>query len=140
VKGDRPADEHSAGGVVLRDDEVCVIVPKKRTASGKKALALPKGHVDPGETPIEAATREVREETGLVCEPVGELGEVRYWYRRGGRSVDKSVVFFRFRPTGGAFEDHDDEVEAVSWMPIDEALKALTFDGEREMLRRASGR
>lgn len=139
MTGGKPADEHSAGGVVLDGDRVCVIVPRKRTASGKRALALPKGHVDPGETAIEAATREVLEETGLVCEPVRELGEVRYWYRRGGRSVRKSVVFFEFSLKGGSFEDHDDEVESVEWMPVEQALSKLTFDGERDMVARAAG-
>jgi 8-oxo-dGTP pyrophosphatase MutT (NUDIX family) len=140
VTAERKADEHSAGGVVLRGDQVCVIVPKKRTADGKRALALPKGHIDPGESAIEAATREVREETGLICEPLERIGEVRYWYRRGGRSVDKSVEFFSFQQTGGSFSDHDDEVESAEWMPIEQALDELTYEGERDMLRRASGR
>ena len=115
-------EEHSAGGVVLDGDRVCVIVPKQRTANGKQALALPKGHIDPGESAVEAATREVREETGLICRSVRELGEVRYWYRRQRRSVHKSVVFFEFAVEGGRFEDHDDEVERVEWMDVDSAL------------------
>ena len=132
-------EEHSAGGVVLKDGQVCVIVPKKKTANGKSALALPKGHLDPGETALEAATREVREETGLVCELVRDLGEVTYWYRREAKSIHKSVVFFQFRQVGGDFSDHDDEVDSAEWMPVDDALDALTFEGERDMLRRAVG-
>jgi len=139
VSGRRP-HERSAGGVVLRDGDVCVIVPTRRTASGKRALALPKGHLDEGETVEEAASREVREETGLEVDLIRELGEVRYWYRRGGKSIDKSVTFYEFKATGGSFEDHDDEVEDVLWMPVDEALDSLTFPGEREMLKRAAGR
>src|SRR5580693_106774 len=73
------AREFSAGGVVVRDGQVVVIVPTRRAADGSRVLALPKGHVDPGETAIEAAAREVREETGVVAEPVAELGESRYW-------------------------------------------------------------
>lgn len=119
------------------DSEVCVIVPRKRTATGKRALALPKGHIDPGETALEAAVREVREETGLDCEPIRELGVVRYGYRRGGREIAKRVDFFLLRPVGGSFDDHDDEVESVAWMPVGEALTKLTFDGEREMVELA---
>ena len=52
--------EFSAGGVVVRGGETIVIVPTRRAASGRAVLALPKGHVDPGETPPQAATREVR--------------------------------------------------------------------------------
>ena len=132
-------EEHSAGGVVLKDGQVCVIVPKKRTANGKPALALPKGHIDPGETALEAATREVREETGLVCEFVRDLGEVRYWYRRSSKSIHKSVVFFEFKQVGGDFSDHDDEVDSAEWMPVAQALEELTFEGERDMLRLAVG-
>ena len=108
--------EFSAGGVVVRGDQVVVIVPTRRAADGSRVLALPKGHVDPGETPVEAAAREVREETGIVAEPVGELGEARYWYRRDGRTIGKSVSFFLFRYVGGDTADHDDEVEEVRWM------------------------
>src|SRR6478609_3340420 len=79
--------EFSAGGVVVRGRrEVVVIVPTRRAADGSRVLALPKGHVDPGETPVQAAEREVREETGIVARPLTELGETRYWYRRDGRT------------------------------------------------------
>src|ERR1700682_6105023 len=91
------AREISAGGVVVRGDQVVVIVPTRRAADGSRVLALPKGHVDPGETPVQAAAREVLEETGIVAEPVTELGETRYWYRRDGRTIGKSVSFFLFR-------------------------------------------
>ena len=64
-----------------------MIVPTRRAADGSRVLALPKGHVDPGETALQAAEREVREETGIVAEPVHELGEARYWYRRDGRTI-----------------------------------------------------
>ena len=135
----RKPHERSAGGIVLDGGNVCVIVPTRRTANGKRALALPKGHVDPGETVEIAASREVLEETGLETELIRKLGEVRYWYRRDERSIDKSVTFFEFKATGGSFDNHDDEVEEVRWMPVEQALNELTFEGEREMLRVASG-
>ena len=53
--------EFSAGGVVVRGDEVVVIVPTRRGAGGTRVIALPKGHPEPGETAEQAAAREVRE-------------------------------------------------------------------------------
>src|SRR3954463_6858493 len=49
--------EYSAGGVVVRDHQCVVIVPTRRAADGSQVLALPQGHVDPGETPTEGAAR-----------------------------------------------------------------------------------
>ena len=98
-----------------------MIVPTRRAADGSRVLALPKGHVDPGETPMEAAEREVREETGIVAEPVRELGEARYWYRRDGRTIGKAVSFYLFRYLEGDIADHDDEVEEARWIDLEEA-------------------
>jgi 8-oxo-dGTP pyrophosphatase MutT (NUDIX family) len=128
------AREFSAGGVVVRGEQIVAIVPTRRAADGSRVLALPKGHVDPGETAIQAAVREVREETGIVAEPVCPLGESRYWYRRDGRTVGKTVAFFLFTYLEGDIADHDDEVEEVRWLDLEEAEGALSHDAEREMV------
>jgi 8-oxo-dGTP pyrophosphatase MutT (NUDIX family) len=132
-------EEVSAGGVVVRAGEVVVIVPTRRAANGNKVLALPKGHVDPGETPEQAAEREVREEAGVVARLVTELGEVRYWYQRAGRKIPKLVTFFLFDYVSGDVADHDHEVEEARWMPLGRALTELSYKGEREMVERAVG-
>jgi 8-oxo-dGTP pyrophosphatase MutT (NUDIX family) len=133
----RPGAETSAGGVVVRDGEVVVIVPRKRAADGRRVLGLPKGHPDNGETLEQAAIREVREEAGVEAELVGKLGEVRYWYQRAARRVPKVVTFYLFDYRSGDPADHDHEIEEARWMPFEEARTALTYDGEREMLERA---
>ncbi len=123
--------EFSAGGVVLRGAELAVVSPR----SG--VVALPKGHPDGDETLEQAATREVREETGLVAEPRGELGDVRYWYTFRGERVLKSVTFFLFEYVSGSVEDHDDEVESAAWIPLEQAPELLSYKGEREMAEKA---
>jgi 8-oxo-dGTP pyrophosphatase MutT (NUDIX family) len=139
--GQRSASEFSAGGVVVNDrGETIVIVPTRRAADGSKVLALPKGHPDGDETPADAALREVREETGVEAQVVGPLGDVRYWYQRGGRRIAKVVSFFLLRYTGGSLDDHDAEVEQARWMPLAEAAEALTYAGERDMATRALSR
>jgi 8-oxo-dGTP pyrophosphatase MutT (NUDIX family) len=129
-----PAREISAGGVVVRGEDVVVIVPTRRASDGSRVLGLPKGHVDPGETAVQAAEREVREETGIVAEAVRELGEARYWYRRNGRTIGKSVSFYLFNYLGGDTADHDDEVEEVRWIALKKAQTELTHEAEREMV------
>lgn len=129
--------ERSAGGVVVRGDEVVVIVPTRRASDGSKVLALPKGHIDPGETPLQAAVREVREETGIVGELVTELGETRYWYRRDGRTIPKSVSFYLFQYVEGDTSEHDDEVEDARWLSLPGAMRELSHAAEREMVARA---
>ena len=118
-------------------NEVVVIVPTRRAADGSKVLALPKGHPDGKESSLEAALREVREEAGVEAEVVESLGEVRYWYQRGGRRIAKVVEFFLLRYVSGDLGDHDHEVEIARWIPATEALEQLTYPGERDMVRRA---
>jgi 8-oxo-dGTP pyrophosphatase MutT (NUDIX family) len=134
--GSQP-EEFSAGGVVVDRDQTVVIVPVKRDKQGHRVLGLPKGHLDGEETAAEAAAREVGEEAGVRGDLVGELGDVEYVYERRGRRIVKRVRFFLFVYRAGDPSDHDDEIERAYWMPLSEAAGALTYEGEREMVRRA---
>jgi 8-oxo-dGTP diphosphatase len=125
---------------VLRGDEVVVIVPVKRAADGRRVLGLPKGHLDGDETPEQAARREVAEETGVQAELVDELGDVHYRYERKGRRVAKVVRFYLFRYLSGDVADHDHEIEEARWVPLQQAVRDLTYPGEKEMVRRALSR
>jgi 8-oxo-dGTP pyrophosphatase MutT (NUDIX family) len=123
--------EFSAGGVVVRNFHGRPFAAVVQVREG--VIALPKGHPDDGEAMKQAATREVREETGVEAEPVEKLGDIRYWYWRDGQRVLKVVSFFLFRYRSGSVRDHDHEVESAAWMPLDEAAEKLTYKGEREM-------
>ncbi len=129
--------EFSAGGVVVRDRDVIVIVPVRRDARGSRVLGLPKGHPDGNETPEQAAAREVREETGVDAELVDELGDIEYSYERRGRRIAKTVSFFLFEYRSGDVADHDHEIEEAFWMPLEDAAQALSYEGEREVAARA---
>jgi 8-oxo-dGTP pyrophosphatase MutT (NUDIX family) len=132
--------DFSAGGVVLRGEQVAVIVPFKRGPNGERVLGLPKGHPDKDETPEQAAVREVREETGLEVELIAPLGEISYSHQRAGRTVDKTVAFYLMRYLSGSLDDHDHEIEEARWMEIHQAAQELTFAGEREIVRLALSR
>jgi 8-oxo-dGTP pyrophosphatase MutT (NUDIX family) len=130
--------EFSAGGVVVRRMQGRPYVAVVRVRD--EILALPKGHPDGEESPAAAAQREVREETGLEAELVEKLGDISYWYARGGERVKKIVSFFLFRYRSGDLADHDHEVEEALWIPLDEAPGRLAYKGEREVAESALSR
>ena len=128
--------EFSAGGVVVRRFRGREFIAAVRVKDGT-VLALPKGHIDPGESAAEAAEREVREETGVEATLVEKLGDVRYWYQRSGERVLKVVSFFLFRYRSGSVRDHDHEVDSAEWVALDDAPRLLAYRGEREMAEAA---
>ena len=104
--------------------------------------ALPKGNIDPGESPAETAVREVHEETGVEGRLVEKLGDVRYVYtRRGGLRIFKVVSFFLLRAGRGRIGEIDEsmriEVAEARWLPLEEAPRLLAYGGEREMAAKA---
>lgn len=134
--------EFSAGGLVVRPIdggwELAVIRPQ-----GKKDVwALPKGTLAEGERGVEAAAREVTEETGVVGDLVQRVGDVRYVYSWQGQRIFKVVSFFLFRYRSGTIgeiaEEHTHEVAEARWMPLEEATRTLSYDGERELAIKAA--
>jgi 8-oxo-dGTP pyrophosphatase MutT (NUDIX family) len=107
-------------------------------------LALPKGWVDKGEKPEQTAVREVREETGLEATVVTKLGDIRYTYVRswaGGEKVFKIVSFYLLKYASGEVGEINpemrQEVKNAEWVLLAEAVKLLTYKGEREMAEKA---
>jgi 8-oxo-dGTP pyrophosphatase MutT (NUDIX family) len=152
--------EISAGGVVVRKEDGvwwmaaielpagsgAAARPARRSArtKAKAVLCLPKGLVDPGEKALEAALREVREETGITASPVTKLADIKYMYVRtwgDGESVFKIVSFYLLRFESGEINDISDamriEVACAKWVRLADAPKLLAYRGEKQMARRA---
>jgi 8-oxo-dGTP pyrophosphatase MutT (NUDIX family) len=152
--------EFSAGGVVLRRQQdtwwVAVIeLPVAQAAvaeSGessvrsrpKAVLCLPKGLIDPGEKPLDAALREVREETGITALPFTKLGDSKYVYVRSwgdGERVFKIVSFYLLRYESGEIDNISTEMRVevcrAKWIPLKDAAKQLAYGGEKQMARQA---
>jgi 8-oxo-dGTP pyrophosphatase MutT (NUDIX family) len=145
--------EISSGGVVLRQISgvwhVALIEPQKESPRTPRrrtraVLALPKGLVDPGETPQATAVREVREETGIHAEPVTKLTDIKYVYVRtwgNGERVFKIVSFYLLRYLSGEIDDVAPamriEVKRALWVPLADAAPQLAYANERKVLQLA---
>ena len=138
--------EFSAGGVLVRTVRGRPMVAAIRPRGRKRVWALPKGHIDEGESAAETALREVHEETGVEGRLVEKLGDVRYvytatWDERKGERIFKVVSFFLLRAGRGRIGDIDEamriEVAEARWLPLDEAPRLLSYDGERRMAAKA---
>ena len=129
----------SAGGVVFRRGEHGVEIVLCGRAH-EKLWALPKGTPEAGESIEQTALREVREESGLGVEIVGDLGSIAYVFARPSQGVrfEKTVHHFLMRPDGdGSVDAHDHEYDRVEWFAIAEALRLMTHRNEATIVRRA---
>lgn len=102
---------------------------------------LPKGLIDPGETPAETALREGHEETGVHGRLVSKLGDVRYVYTWRGERVFKIVSFYLATAVSGRIGDippgMEREVADACWLPLVDARRLLAYRGERDIARKA---
>jgi 8-oxo-dGTP pyrophosphatase MutT (NUDIX family) len=133
-----PLEETSAGGVVFRR------TPENGTLfllirDSYRNWGFPKGHVEPGEERADAARREVAEETGLADLVIHALvQDIDWFFRFRGRLIHKTCAFFLMESAAGEVCPQKDEgITACRWLPLEEALKTVSYANAREVLRAA---
>jgi 8-oxo-dGTP pyrophosphatase MutT (NUDIX family) len=98
---------------------------------------LPKGTPEHGETPEQAALREVAEETGVQTCIVGKIGSIHYGFTRQGKRYSKEVLYYLMEPVGGDVSLHDHEYDDAMWFSLDTATQHLAYTNEADILRKA---
>jgi 8-oxo-dGTP pyrophosphatase MutT (NUDIX family) len=125
-----------AAGGILQSEGRILLVHRAR----HNDWTVPKGKLDPGESPLQAALREVREETGYTAKAGALAGSIAYMVE----DTPKVVLYWRMTPQGRPIPVRDPkEISDIRWVPVGEVLGMLTYAGEREFvdrfLRRTNG-
>ncbi len=137
-KAGKAVEETSAGGVVFRRTGAGGIVVLLIKDSYRN-WGFPKGHVEAGEAPEQAAAREIGEETGLAHLVLkAPIRDIDWFFRFRGTLIHKTCHFFLFEsPDGDATPQRDEGITAVRWVGLEEALKTVSYANAREVLREA---
>ncbi len=128
----------SAGGIVLDEsgDQVLLLIRPSRDE-----VRLPKGHIERDEEPVAAALREVQEETGYGdLEVIADLGELMVTFLLDENEIDRTERYFLMRiksPERTKRPPADEKQFFTVWVPWSELEEHLTFEAEREWVKRA---
>lgn len=124
--------EKSCGVITLKniDEKYYVLLIKHNLGH----IGIPKGHVEKNESEEETAIREVLEETGINTEIIGDFREVITYCPK--ENVEKDVVFFLGYATSNNIKIQEEEVQNVFWVTLKESIDVITFDKEKELIKR----
>ena len=134
-------DEVSAGGLVIDSTGTKGLLIGRRDLKDQTRerllWSLPKGHIEEGETPEQAAIREVQEETGIESEIARELGVIDFWFMAGGNRIHKTVHHYLFKEVGGSLAPQITEVDDVGWFPLGEIIELLAYPDEKKLIAKS---
>lgn len=125
--------ETSAGGVVFRRRSAAEVLLIRDPYEN---WGLPKGHIEGGETPAEAALREVEEETGLAeLEIVAQLPTIDWYFRNRGKLVHKFCHFFLLEATAGEpVPQLEEGITDCQWLTFGDAVDTVSYANAREVI------
>jgi len=125
--------EKSCGAVVYKTENGKMLFLVEHMRLGH--TSIPKGHVEENETEAETALREIREETNLEVNLDTHFSHTISYSPRAG--VVKDVIFFVAEAKEGEIINQESEVSALEWLPYQEAVSAMTYEDDRETLKKA---
>jgi 8-oxo-dGTP pyrophosphatase MutT (NUDIX family) len=128
--------EFSAGGVVIKGEKPDPRVLLIKDSYGR--WTWPKGKLNKGETPEQAAVREIGEETGLRdIELISKIGMTEYFYRLRGKLISKTVYIYLFKlKSDEKLNILYEEIQDGAWFKIDESIEKIEYAGAKEILKR----
>lgn len=124
--------EFSCGGVVLEGNKVLLVQVK--SMKGRKIWTFPKGHIEAGETPRQAALREVLEETGYRASILKSMLKVRYAFTLKGKYVKKVVQWYLMKKLGRIGRHDPSEILAINWVSIAKAKEMVKYPSDLRLL------
>ncbi len=129
-------EERSAGAVIFRRENTIRKYLLLHYPAGH--WDFPKGGIDNNETPIETAIREIKEETGITDLTFikGFEEKISYFYRKGGKTVHKEVIYFLAETKQEAISLSWEHM-GYAWLSFGDAYKKLTFRTSKDVLRKA---
>jgi len=130
--------DFAAGGIVFYNNMILLVKNRRDEGGNDRSFwGYPKGHLEDGEKPSEAALREVYEETGFKVELCGEtpIAESRYQIDLENTVVNKTVWFYEMKVIKAFEKEPDDEIAELSVVTYEDALELLTFDEDKKILK-----
>ncbi len=121
--------EQSAGGVIVKDGKVVIVTQRKR----KGLFSLPKGHINSDENPLEAAYREIYEETGLIKDDLRFVKKLGMYNRPSGKEGNtKDFHFFLFKTDKDELKPIDKDNPEAMWIEIAKVAEFLRRKEDKE--------
>lgn len=122
--------EYSYGAVVYQKNKDQVLILLERMVQGH--VSLPKGHIEEGETPVECAIREIKEETNLDVDIDTSFSHTISY--QPGTNIKKDVTFFLATPKSQILLPQLKEVSSLEWVDGKKAIDLLTFKSDKDTL------
>jgi 8-oxo-dGTP pyrophosphatase MutT (NUDIX family) len=131
--------DFAAGGIVLLEQKILIVKNKRDNSlgGGVSWWGYPKGHLEDGEKPVDAAIREVFEETGFEVKAKNNkpIAESRYEIDSNGEKVQKTVWFYEMEVVEPFKGEPDDEIDEIALVEFDSALDLLTHEEDKKILK-----